>query len=307
MRVTNSLITRDTIARLQQNQKRVAEAQELVTSGLRVRKMSDDPSDASSLLQTSGSLRALSQYRRNVDALGSRLDAEEGALDQITQVLTRAKELAVGQAGSAGSNAATRTATAAEVQQLLEQAVSIANGKFDEEYLFGGQNSAALPPFDAKQTGQAPRFVSLRGAPAAPLLPQGQRPIEIAAGQTMPGVHDGNSVFVQTGVLQSLYDLQQALAADNTAGIQSAQGALDSALTGIQALVGDVGARQNRVETLTAGFDALQLNLEDRKADLREVDIETAITEMLNRQTAYQAAMMAASKVMGMSLTDYLR
>ena len=85
MRVTNSLITHDTIARLQQNQKRVAEAQERVTTGLRVRKMSDDPSDASSLLQTLGSLRALAQYRRNVQALGSRLDAEEGSLDQVTQ------------------------------------------------------------------------------------------------------------------------------------------------------------------------------------------------------------------------------
>jgi flagellar hook-associated protein 3 FlgL len=306
MRVTNSLITRDTIARLQQNQKRVAEAQERVTSGLRIRKMSDDPSDASSLLQTSGSLRALAQYRRNVDALGSRLDAEEGSLDQMTQILTRAKELAVGQAGDT-ANTATRAAAAMEVQQLLEQTVSIANGKFDEEYLFGGQNSAALPPFDAKQTAQTPRFVSLRGSPAAPLLPRGQRPIEIAAGQTMPGVHDGDGVFVQTGVLQSLYDLQQALATDSPAGITAAQSGLDSAITGVQALVGDVGARQNRVETLTAGFDALQLNLEDRKADLREVDIETAITEMLNRQTAYQAAMMAASKVMGMSLTDYLR
>jgi flagellar hook-associated protein 3 FlgL len=306
MRVTNSLITRDTIARLQQNQKRLAEAQERVTSGQRVKKMSDDPSDASSLLQTSGSLRALAQYRRNVDALGSRLDAEEGALDQVTQLLTRAKEIAVGQSGSTATTA-TRAAAALEVQQLLHQTVSIANQRYDEEFLFGGQNSAASAPFDATQTAQAPLYVSLRGSPAVPVLPRGQRPIEIAAGQTLPGVHDGDSVFVQTGVLQSLHDLQTALAADSTTGIASAQNGLDGAITGVQAMVGDIGARQNRVETLTAGLDALQLNLEERKSDLREVDIETAITEMLNRQTAYQAAMMAASKVMGMSLTDYLR
>jgi len=37
------------------------------------------------------------------------------------------------------------------------------------------------------------------------------------------------------------------------------------------------------------------------------VDMEEAITEMVARQTAYQAAMQASSRVMGLSLTDYLR
>ena len=35
--------------------------------------------------------------------------------------------------------------------------------------------------------------------------------------------------------------------------------------------------------------------------------MEKAITEMVARQTAYQAAMLASSRVMGLSLTEYLR
>ena len=306
MRVTNHLITRDTIARLQRSQAHMAEAQERVTSGLRIRKMSDDPSGASSVVQTSASLRALTQYRRNVESIGARLDAEDGSLDTVTVILTRAKELAVQESGG-GSTAATRTAAAAEVKQLLEQAIAVGNQTFDEEYLFGGANAAALTPFDRTQTGQAPLYVSLRGAPAAPAVPTGSRPVEIAGGQTMTGAHDGKTVFIDTGVFQSLHDLHAALVADDSNAIDAAATALDDAFTGVQALVGDVGARQNRVETLLSGFDTLQLNLEERRADLREVDMEAAITEMLNRKTAYEAAMMAASKVMGMSLMDYLR
>jgi flagellar hook-associated protein 3 FlgL len=306
MRVTNALITRDIITRLQTNQSRVAEAQDRVSSGLRIRKMSDDPSDAGAVLQTSAALRALGQYRRNVEAVGSRLDAEEASLDSVTQVIMRAKELAIEEAG-ANSSRETRTAAAAEVQQLLEQAIAVGNQTFGDEFLFGGANAAALAPFDKAQTGTPPLYVSLRGAPAAPVVPQGSRAVEIAAGQTMPGAHDGKTVFLDTGVFQALHDLHAALVADDTAGIDSAATALDTAFTGVQALVGDVGARQSRVETLTAGFDAMQMNLEERKGNLREVDMEQAITEMLNRQTAYQAAMLAASKVMGMSLMDYLR
>jgi flagellar hook-associated protein 3 FlgL len=306
MRVSNHLFTRDTIARLQSSQQRVAEAQERATSGLRVRKMSDDPSDASAVLQTSGSLRALGQYRRNVQSVGARLSAEEGVLDGVTSVLMRAKELAVQESGGA-SNADTRAAAAAEVQQLIEQAVSLGNQTHDEEFLFGGANAAALAPFDKTQTAQSPRYVSLRGAPAAPAVPVGAREVEIATGQTMAGAHDGKTVFVDTGVLQSLHDLHAALLADDAGAIDASATALDHSFTGVQTLIGDVGARQTRVDTLLAGFDSLQATLESRQSDLREVDMEQAITELLSRQTAYQAAMAATSRVMGMSLVDYLR
>jgi flagellin-like hook-associated protein FlgL len=55
------------------------------------------------------------------------------------------------------------------------------------------------------------------------------------------------------------------------------------------------------------GIDALTASLAEQKSGLAEVDMEQAITEMLARQTAYQSAMLASSKVMGLSLTDYIR
>jgi flagellin-like hook-associated protein FlgL len=37
------------------------------------------------------------------------------------------------------------------------------------------------------------------------------------------------------------------------------------------------------------------------------VDVETAMTELTNRQIAYQAALLATAKVTGLSLVDYLK
>jgi hypothetical protein len=45
-------------------------------------------------MQARGSLRALEQYRRNVDSATSRADAEGGVSDRLTPTLVRAKELA---------------------------------------------------------------------------------------------------------------------------------------------------------------------------------------------------------------------
>ncbi len=304
MRVTNALITRSLSRRLLENQRLLAEAQERVATGKRVQKMSDDPTAGSAIMQASGQLRAIEQYRRNVNAIGSRVDAEESALDQITQLMTRAKELGIGQIGST-ANAGSRDAAAKEVQQLFAQVLQLGNQRFGDEYLFGGSTAQDRVPFDATQTGTAPRFVPLvAGAPAPP---QGVRVVEAGAGQVVAGPHDGKTVFVDTKVLEVLHDLGAALDADDQAGIASAMTALETSFTGVQALVGEIGARQNQVDTIRTQLDALQQNLDVYRSDLSEVDMEKAITEMVGRQTAYQAAMLASSKVLGLSLTDYLR
>jgi flagellar hook-associated protein 3 FlgL len=304
MRVTNSMVTRGLTARMMENQRLLAEAQERVATGKRVRKMSDDPTAGSSIMQSSGQLRALEQYKRNVGAVGSRIDAEESALDQLGQLMTRAKELGVGQLGST-ANADSRLAAAAELRQLLEQAVQLGNQRFGGDYLFGGTTAQERVPLDVTQTGAAPRFAPLVAGVPAP--PSGALRVESGAGQTITGPHDGATVFLDTGALDALYDLAQGLEANDPTAIGAAMGDLDAAFAGVQTLVGEIGARQNQVDMVTSQLEALAANLDSFRSDLSEVDMEQAITDMVARQTAYQAAMLASSRVMGLSLTDYLR
>ncbi|MBV9880275.1 MAG: flagellar hook-associated protein FlgL [Gemmatirosa sp.] len=306
MRITNAQVTRDTIARLTVNSSRLAEAQDRVSTGLKVQKMSDDPTAASAIMQASSGMRAIEQFRTNVAGVGSALDAEDNALDQVGSLITRAKELAVSQSG-ANASAQTRQAAAQEVKALLAQAVQIGNTRIGDAYLFGGANSPSTAPFDVNQSNVVPRYVSIVAPAVTPQLPQGMRSVEIAAGQTMQGAHDGDAVFVQTGVLQSLHDLYTALNTNDMPGITTAMPELDTAFDTVQSLVGDVGARRNQVDTVDASLDAFESNLKTLKSGLAEVDMEEAITEMVAKQTAYQAAMLASSKVMGLSLTEYLR
>src|SRR5881628_3802040 len=100
MRITNALITHSLITQVTGAGAKLAEAQERVTSGLKVRKMSDDPAAASAILQVSSALRGITQFKRNADGLGAELDAEDGALTQVGDVMMRAKELAVANSGA---------------------------------------------------------------------------------------------------------------------------------------------------------------------------------------------------------------
>jgi len=174
------------------------------------------------------------------------------------------------------------------------------------------------PPLDTDWTYEVAPAGAPAGTPAVPRFPDGTRLVEVGAGgQRLRGAHDGTSVFLgrnaagqpdaTTGVFAALRDLEAAMRAPDTGGISAALGAVDAAFGGVQAHVGEVGARQNAAEVVTAGLAALDQSLTRQKAELSEVDAAEAFTEAVARQTAYQAAMLASSRVMGLSLADYLR
>jgi flagellar hook-associated protein 3 FlgL len=293
MRITNSIIQRNALANLQLNMQRMAEAQDTATTGKRIRVASDDPIGASQVMQADGSLRALDQYRRNIGHATARVDAEEGALDSLTQILERAKELGISQAGT-NASAATRLTTKAEVDQLIASAVQTGNQQIEGEYLFGGVQSStapfqsATPPFSA-------------------VPPTGTRKTEISQAQFLSTNHNGTEVFLDTNVLSALNDLSTALGANNQTGIQTALGALDGAHDAVQNLIGDVGARSSQLEVTTSNLVALDAQLRTFKGALEDVDVEKAVTELVARQNTYQAAMLATSRVMSLNLADYLR
>lgn len=299
MRITNNIIQRESLSQMQTGLREVEKAQRRVSSGLRVQKASDDPSAASAAMGARSSLRALEQYRSNIERATSRSSMEESVLDQVTNLLIRAKELGISHGGNVTS-AAARDAAAAEVRQILDSAVQMGNTRYGDDYLFAGAypNDA---PFDVAQ----PTFVRDAKQP-----PVGSLETEIGAGRRIQPTHDGQEVFLDSGVFQALSDLAEALEGDHSetpAEIAAALTSLDDAFDDVAAITATTGARRNQLEMTEANLDALDVNLQTLKSDLEEVDLEKAISELVGRQTSFQAAMLATSKVMGLTLADYLR
>ena len=294
MRVTNTLIQRNATITLQQNLQAMAKAQAQVSSGQKYTAFSDDPQAQSSVMQTSSSLRALDQYKRNIDDATSRANMEDSVLQQLGDSVTQATQIAM-QEGNATSTAATRQTAKAQIDSIIDSAVALGNTKYQNDYLFGGNDVTDAP------LSNTPPFYT--GAAAD----SGAHTTEIAAGQIFKSNHNAKEIFLDTGTLQALKDLSTALGANDTVGIAAASASLQSAQQGIQAVVGDLGARENQLDNAGSNLDALKTNLTTFKSNLSEVDQETAITELVTRQTAYQSAMLATSRVIGMTLTDYLK
>lgn len=292
MRITNGIIQRTALANLQLNMRGMLEAQDAASSGKRIHAVSDDPIGASQVMQASGSLRALDQYKRNIGSATARVNAEETALDSLTRVLERAKEIGITQAVSSAS-ATTRAAGKSELDQLIASALQIGNQQHEGEYLFGGIQSntapfqSAIPPFSA-------------------VPPTGGRQTEISQSQFLTTNHNGTEVFLDTNLLGALTALSTALGANDIVGVQNSLAALDASHDSVQNLIGDVGARSSQLEVTSSNLTALDTQLRTFKSALEDADTEKAVTDLVSRQNTYQAAMLAASRVMSLNLASYL-
>ncbi len=278
-------------------------AREEVSTGRRITLMSDDPSAASEVVRVGSSMRAIEQFRRNIRIADGRAYAEENVLNSLGNLLGRGIELAVQGASSTGSEQ-TREIAKAEVDQLISAAVDLGNTRFAGEYLFGGTR-ANEKPFGVPASSSDPFSVLLDGS-GDPVNPSGSLQVEIADGRYITPNHNGTEVFLDTNALEALRELSTALGNNDVAAINSALGTLQSAFDSVQSLIGTQGARSSELMEAGDSLDSLQHSLNAFRSDLRDVEVERAMVELVGRQTLYQAAMAATTRVLGLSLADYL-
>ncbi|NJD20563.1 MAG: flagellar hook-associated protein 3 [Gemmatimonadetes bacterium] len=292
LRITNSTLASEALSGFQAQLRALDDARRQATTGLRVSRPSDDPVAVTGVMQSSSSLRALEQYQRNLGLAQSRLDLEDTVLDELTEALTRAKELAVSQVGATASGTSRRTA-GAEVAELVGFVKDLANTQLAGAYIFGGHR-ADSPAYTA-------------GVWDAARPAEGDFTVEVGTRRFVETNHSAKEIFVDTGAVASLQELADALEVNDEEGIRSALAGLDSAMDGVQTVVGDLGARMNYLEIAVTNLDSLQVNLAKFRSELEDADLAEATTRLVERQGALEAAMLANSKILGLTLTDYLR
>ncbi len=131
-------------AGLRKIQERLVRRELEISTGYRVRKASDDPLAAVRALGYRTGVGRADQYLRNISLALGEMDSVDGALGALATVAVRAKEILLGQIGD-NANSETRGNAAVEVQNLLEEAVAVANRKFGNRFLFGGGDGLRAP------------------------------------------------------------------------------------------------------------------------------------------------------------------
>jgi flagellar hook-associated protein 3 FlgL len=292
LRITNSTLANEALSGFQAQFRALDEARRQASTGLRVSRPSDDPVAVAGIMHSSSSLRALDQYQRNLGAAQSRLAVEDSTLSDLNDALIRAKELALSQGGDPAS-AATRATAGAEASRLTDFVRDLANTQFAGAYIFGGQYADTAPFQGAVWDAARP--------------PDGDHTVEVGARRFVATNHSAKEIFIDTDAVDALQALTDALKGNDAQGTLDALTRIDGAFDQVQAIVGDLGARMTQLDVAVANLDSLEVNLQTFRSELQDADLTEAVTRLVERQGALEAAMLANSKILNLTLTDYLR
>ena len=283
-------ITRD----LSRTSTEMFSANQTVSSGKRIEKLSDDPVGLVSVLDLNSSLANISQLERNINTGRSWLNMAEASLSQVEDLVSQTKALCVDMA-SATRGAVERENASTLVEGYLQQIVSLANTQISGRYIFSG-TCTDTAPFVYEETAIPPN-VTYQGNDSPFSVKIGKN-LNVAVGQ------NGEAIFGD--IFDTFLDLKTALQANDISSIQGAMDKLDTHLDTLGTAISNTGAKSIQLDARETIIQDLNLTYTERKSKLEDVDLAEAILKLKSRETAYQAALSSSSKVMTMSLLDYL-
>lgn len=145
MRIADKMQYNQVNQNLAKNRTEMSDLQNEAATQKRINKPSDDPLGAARVLGQRTEIRGNQQYIKNINNAKSFLEFTDQSLGELTDILVRAKELAISQSNDASGNVQTRQVTASEIEQIYNQAVQLGNRKLGERFIFGGSKTQAAP------------------------------------------------------------------------------------------------------------------------------------------------------------------
>jgi flagellar hook-associated protein 3 FlgL len=184
VRVTQGSTQTQFLASINALEASIAQTQNQMSSSQSFTTASQNPVGAGSVNNYKQALAQSQQYGTNANSAHTNLSTEDNALSQVQTQLQALRNLAL-EANSGILTNSNLSAIATQAVQIQNSLVSLANTQNGNgEYIFGGF-AAQTQPFTLSATG-----ATYNGD-------QGQRQVQIAAGQTVADGDNGDTVFNQ--------------------------------------------------------------------------------------------------------------
>ncbi|WP_461198982.1 flagellar hook-associated protein FlgL [Enterococcus sp. N249-2] len=305
MRISNNITYSDFMRNLSTNASKVQTTLNQISSMKEVSKSSDNPLLVSKIMDLNVSLSKNETYSNTIADSISWTKAQDATLDSVSTSMLRIRSLIQSSANAtAGSDEL--KANQSEIEQEINSIVESLNTNFDGRYLFSGTNTTTAP-FEVIKDNDA--IVGIKYNGTSQDLPR-----EIASGVSVNLMADGSRLMNETGTATnpenlSTYfnDLLSALRSDDKDALSGdLLAAHDTYANNIVNIRAQIGTLYNRLETAADRNETENLNLTETLSNKQDVDVAEKYMEYQNQMTAYQATLAMGTKIMQMTILDYI-
>jgi flagellin len=254
--------------------KALGSAMERLSTGKRINSAKDDAAGLAIATSMTAQVRGMNQAIRNSNDGIALAQTAEGALNEVTNMLQRVRELGVQSASGTYQDATDRAYMQTEVDELTAQMDQvITNTKFNGVELFDGSTATVTV-----QTGA-----------------DGSDTVGLAMADL--------TTLAASGGAAGSYDVSTATAAN------ALLGTIDGELDSINSARAALGAGQNRLETVVNNLTSNSTNLSDARSRIEDTDYSSETTAMAKAQILTQAstAMIAQANQSQQNVLSLLR
>lgn len=166
--------------------KALSKLQEQYSTGSRINRASDDPSAAYQVLGLNTQSKSLENFISTIDDVSSVLEMSTTIFNSMSSELSKVK-VSLNQIISGTYDENGRKRLAGQVNDSLNQLVSLANTKHSGKFIYGG-NDTANAPYTVEKTGERITKVTYRGSDE-------DRNIKVAPGVESNAYYVGDELF----------------------------------------------------------------------------------------------------------------
>lgn len=290
------------------------------TSLKRVTKPSDDPVSNVEALAIGSTSISNKQFLRNSDHALLQLNATEQALDQLSEIMLKAKDIAI-QQSSDFYDVATRRNVANEIIQLKNQMLSIANKRIGNRHIFAGFDTLK-PPFniegdyfgdDGKIKVEVSKDffvqINLNGREVffADDSKSNQNINSIEFQRTLASETPDKEFHKRENLFGLLKMLTNGLENGDSNLIQDLLEKFDDAQSRIITLRTRVGSIVNSIMTSRAQLESENVDLEAHKSKLIDADVAELFSDITKQQQVLKTTYQSGQAILSQSLLDFLR
>jgi flagellar hook-associated protein 3 FlgL len=307
MKISTRLLFDRGSAQMSNVQTQLAKSQAQLAQGKQIINASDAPNQAATIQRLKSILNKQDSYQSSLNTIKARLQGEDSTLQNVSDLLVRAKEVAV-QGANDTLNAGDRKALATEMQALRDQLLSLANTKDSNgNYLFSG--SRVKQPAFAETANGSPAYMG----------DQTRMNVRVGDQRSIPINRTGTDAFVPVarldadgktsgiGFFQVMDNLITGLNTNKATDIRRGVGELDDLMQGVSLARANVGTNLNVVDQQTAVIEDTALNLKTTLSSIEDLDYASAITKMNQQMMSLEAAQASFAKVSQLNLFNYIK
>lgn len=297
MRISTSQYQSLSVRRMLQQEERLSEIQQKISTGRRILTPSEDPTGSARILDLKQVISINEQYQRNTNIVQARLESQDGTITSMIDVFQRIRELAI-QSMSSTSGQNSRETIANEVRQQLDEVLSLSGRKdVSGEFLFSGFKGDTNPVVD-----NGSGSYTYAGD-------QGQRSVVIGSNRNIEDSDNGFDVFFNIAnttenAFSVIYNLAESMTNNTTSGANLDD--IDAVMENLSNVRSNTGSRLVAVDNQNNINDGLVINSKELLSGLEDLDLAEAITELNLRRTGLEAAQQSYIRIQGLSLFNFL-